>query len=221
MTALRTAALAAATLALVAADADAAKPGAVAGTVTLKKGGKAIADRSGIVVYLEDVPDDKPAKVTAKVRQKDKQFDPSLTVVTKGSTVEFPNEDKIFHNVFSVSKTRRFDLGLYKSGQSKSVKMNRVGVVDVYCNIHPGMVAKIKVVGTRYYAVTSKDGSFRIEGIPPGTYPIVAWQRYGKEYRGTVTVTAGGTAKVSPALTSGKAPKRHLRKDGTPYGRYK
>jgi plastocyanin len=207
---------------IVPSNASSAQKGSVEGAVTINQGGKSLNNRSGIVVSLENVPDSRPERGAVEIRQKNKQFDPPLTVVPKGSTIAFPNQDKIFHNVFSVSKAARFDLGLYKSGESKSVKMRRSGVVDVYCNIHPKMVAKVKVVDTRFYAVTGNDGKFRIDDVPPGSYPVVAWQPYGKEFRGTVKVTAGGTAKLSIDMNrDGKKPKRHLRKDGTPYGRYK
>lgn len=195
--------------------------GAVAGKVTVFKKGKVKSSHAGIVITIEGVPDSRPKRGKATVEQRGKQFQPALTVVPRGSTVSFPNQDKIAHNVFSVSRTARFDLGLYKSGESKSVKLRRAGVIDVYCNIHPEMVSKIKVVDTRFYAVTGRDGRFRIGDIPPGTYPIRAWQAYGSEYKGTVKVTAGGTARVSIKMKEGRKPRRHLRKDGTPYGRYK
>jgi len=112
--------------------------GTVKGSVTVSKGGKAKADKTGVIIYLEGVPGTPPVpKDHAIIRQREKQFDPPLTVVVRGTTVDFPNEDKIFHNVFSVSRPARFDLGLYKSGTMKSVEMKRSGVVDVYCNIHP------------------------------------------------------------------------------------
>lgn len=198
------------------------KQGSVKGTVTIKSGSKKLSS-ANVVVSIEDVPDGDavPKGKKSVVRQKNKQFAPFLTVIPKGTTVEFPNDDKIHHNVFSVSKPKRFDLGLYKAGTSKEVKFRREGVVDVYCNIHPEMVAKVKVVDTRYYAVTKKDGKFRIDNLPSGKYPIVAWQPYGKQYRGTVTVKAGKTSTVNIELSAGKKPRRHLRKDGTPYGRYK
>jgi plastocyanin len=195
--------------------------GDVAGRVTILKDGAAKADLSGVAVYLDGVPGGEPVPVTRVMHQKDLSFRPGVLVVTKGSTIEFPNDDKVFHNVFSVSTAARFDLGLYKSGTQRSVTFKKAGVIDVYCNIHPQMVAKIKVLDTRYYAVTGADGAFRIKGVPPGTYPIVAWQAHGDEFRGEATVTAGETASISISLLEGNAPRSHRRKDGTPYGRYK
>jgi plastocyanin len=175
-----------------------------------------------VVVYLEGVPEPaRGAGPTPKMIQRNLAFLPELVVVRRGDSVEFPNEDKVFHNVFSVSEGAKFDLGLYKSGSSKIVTFRAPGVIDVYCNIHPEMVAKILVVDTGHYAVTGKDGSFRIGGVPPGKYGIVAWQVHGEPRRGTVTVTAGGTSQVSFDLEEVEASRRHLRKDNTPYGRYK
>src|SRR2546423_4418121 len=141
--------------------------GAVAGHVSITGAdGGAKKARGGVVVAVLGVPGARPKPMTAEMRQRDKQFDPQVVVVTRGSTVTFPNEDKIFHNVFSLSPTARFDLGLYKEGTAKSVEMKRAGEVDVYCNIHPEMAAKIKVLDTPYYAVTAPDGGFRIAGLP-------------------------------------------------------
>ncbi len=199
-----------------------APPGAVGGKVTVIADGSPKSDASNIVVYLEGIAADvQPLSAVPEIHQRDQQFAPDLTVVTRGSTIAFPNDDKIFHNVFSVSEPARFDLGLYKSGESKSVQFDRPGVVDVYCNIHPQMAAKIKVLDTPYYALTANNGSFFIPNVPPGTYPIVAWQPYGAEYHGSVTVASGGSATVSIQLTEGEKERRHLRKDGQPYGRYK
>jgi plastocyanin len=198
----------------------AAAGGKVSGTVTVEKDGAEKRDRSGVVVYLEGVAA-VPSEERPQIRQREQQFTPRLTVIPRGTTVEFPNEDKIFHNVFSVSAGAKFDLGLYKSGESKSVTFKRAGTVDVYCNIHPNMIAKVKVVDSPYYAVTRADGSFELAGVPPGTYPIVAWHPAGKEQRGEVTVAEGQTATVTLKVVEGKADTTHLRKDGTPYGRYK
>ena len=201
--------------------AEAPAVGNVSGVVTVLVDDAPKANRSGVVVYLENVPGAPATSGKREIRQKNLTFTPGLMVIVKGTTVEFPNDDKVFHNVFSVSKAARFDLGLYKSGESKSVTFREAGVVDVYCNIHPQMVTKIKVLDNGFYAVTGADGSFQIKNVPAGTYPIVAWPSHGQEARGEVTVTAGGAASFRPTLSEGSAPKRHLRKDGTPYGRYK
>lgn len=210
-------------LAVLAGDAR-SKPstGTVRGTVTVSIKGKAKANNKGVVVYLEHVPGT-PGKApkNAVIRQREKQFDPPLTIVVKGSTIDFPNEDKIFHNVFSVSRPARFDLGLYKSGTAKSVEMKRAGTVDVYCNIHPEMIAKVKVLDNAYYTITGSDGAFAIEHVPPGEYPIVAWLPTGDEAKGTVVVKAGATAQIKLAVTEVAKKETHTRKDGTPYGRYK
>jgi hypothetical protein len=196
--------------------------GTVKGTVSIIKGGKARGDNKGVVVYLEDVPGTPPPpKDHATIKQREKQFEPPLTVVVKGTTIDFPNEDKIFHNVFSVSRPARFDLGLYKSGTAKSVEMKRSGVVDVYCNIHPDMVAKVKILDNAYYTITGKDGAFTIENVPAGEYPIVAWLPSGDEATGTVTVKAGQAAQVKLEVSEVSKKETHTRKDGTPYGRYK
>ena len=195
--------------------------GSVRGTVTINAKGKAKGDKK-VVVYLEGVPGTPPVpKDHAVIRQREKQFEPPLTIVVKGTTIDFPNEDKIFHNVFSVSRPARFDLGLYKSGTAKSVEMKRSGTVDVYCNIHPEMIAKVKVLDNAYYTITGADGAFRIDNVPAGEYPVVAWLPTGDEAKGTVTVKAGEAADVKLELTATAKKETHTRKDGTPYGRYK
>lgn len=205
------------------ADAAPTRPqnGTVKGTVTVLAKGAAKKDRSGVVVYLEGVPGTPAKPKNAVIKQREKQFEPPLTIVVKGTTVDFPNEDKIFHNVFSVSRPARFDLGLYKSGTMKSVEMKRTGTVDVYCNIHPDMVAKVKVLDNAFYTITGKDGTFSLDGVPAGDYPIVAWMPSGDEAKGTVTVKAGGVADVKLEVSEVAKKSTHTRKDGTPYGRYK
>ena len=209
-------------LAVLAGDAR-SKPtqGSVKGSVTVLVKGKAKADKKGVVVYLENVPGAPPKLKNAVIRQREKQFDPPLTIVVKGTTVDFPNEDKIFHNVFSVSRPARFDLGLYKSGTAKSVEMKRAGTVDVYCNIHPEMIAKVKVLDNAYYTITGGDGKFEIPNVPAGEYPIVAWLPTGDEAKGTVKVKAGEAAEIKLEVSEVAKKDTHTRKDGTPYGRYK
>jgi len=217
----------------VGAAAPAAAPattGTITGAVTITRDsptGKPKADRSGVVVYLEAAMDieleDRLLEAPPpkhEVRQINKTFVPAVSAVLRGTEVGFPNDDMIFHNVFSLSKVKRFDLGLYKSGTTKSITLTRPGIIDVYCNIHPEMAAKILVLDNPYFAVTKADGSFTIDGVPPGTYPYVAWQARGEPVRGTVDVAAGGSARVDPALVETPTSHVHTRKDGSPYGRY-
>jgi plastocyanin len=192
------------------------------GRVVVMKDGEAKSNHAGVVVYLKGVPNALPdtSKLVYRVHQREKQFTPAVSVALLGSSIEFPNDDNIFHNVFSLSKALRFDLGLYKSGASKTVKAKKLGVIDVYCNIHPQMAAKVLVLDTKYYAITEGDGQFKIQGVPPGSYELVAWHRRGKEVSQRVTVSAGSKSELRVELVDGDERERHLRKDGTPYGRY-
>lgn len=205
-------------------------PGSVAGTVSIvmdSPAGRARADRSGVVVYLEAPMDpalaeqlqDTPPPAHS-LRQVNKTFVPAVSAVLRGTEVHFPNDDMIFHNVFSLSKAKRFDLGLYKSGTTRSITLTRPGIIDVYCNIHPEMAAKILVLENPYFAITGADGSFAIPGVPPGTYPYVAWHARGEPIRGELTVVASATTRLD--ITSIETPQSnlHTRKDGAPYGRY-
>lgn len=191
--------------------------GAIAGSVTLRQGTPA----SGVVVFLAQSPRlDAPAgDVVRTVVQKDLRFSPDLTVIPRGGTVEFPNDDRVFHNVFSLSSPRRFDLGLYRDGASRSVTFPRPGVVDVYCNIHPDMKTRIKVVPNSFYALTDVRGRFRITDVPAGEYTLRAWN--GNEVSAPIRVRASDTATVRLDIAPASMSKRHLRKDGTPYRRYR
>ncbi len=198
--------------------------GDVRGEVRLRKRWRSLKDRSNIVVYLEGVPGAPPVppEEVHQIRQHNKHFLPKVSAVVVGTTVAFPNDDKIFHNVFSMSRAMKFDLGLYKSGTSKSVVATRPGIVDIYCNIHPSMAAKVLVLENQYFAVTGEDGSFSIEGVPPGTYPVVAWQANGEAYRGEVTVRPNEVSSLDIEMIAGRpSHEEHTRKDGTPYGRYR
>lgn len=113
-----------------------------------------------------------------------------------GTTVEFPNSDKTFHNVFSLSRVTRFDLGRYAAGRSKSVRFDRPGVVRVFCDIHSHMNAFILVFSHPFFAVTAPDGRFTIDRVPPGTYTLVGWYEGDPRTSRSVSVAPGGTADV-------------------------
>ncbi|HVO63722.1 MAG TPA: hypothetical protein VMT53_22555 [Terriglobales bacterium] len=118
------------------------------------------------------------APMHAVLRQKNKSFDPHLLVVTRGSTVEFPNLDPWFHNVFSLFNGKKFDLGLYEAGTSRTVHFDRDGISYIFCNIHPQMSAVVVVVASSYFAVVNKSENFAIAGVPPGRYTLHVWSEY-------------------------------------------
>jgi len=107
--------------------------------------------------------------------QKDKMFTPHLLVVPTGSQVEFPNQDPFFHNVFSLFNGKRFDLGLYESGTSRSVRFDREGVSYIFCNIHPEMGAIVLALSTPYYGVSGENGVVALHDVPAGSYRLNVW----------------------------------------------
>ena len=111
----------------------------------------------------------------ASLQQKNKAFEPHLLVVTKGSTVDFPNHDPWFHNVFSLFNGKRFDLGLYEAGTSRTVHFDREGVSYIFCNIHPEMSAVVVVLSSQYFAIPNKQGDFSIPSVPSGRYILHVW----------------------------------------------
>ena len=150
----------------------------VSGRVVAEAGGN-LSPASATVVWLAPIaaPGD-PAIVApmhATLQQKNKAFEPHLLVVTKGSTVDFPNRDPWFHNVFSLFNGKRFDLGLYEAGTSRTVHFDREGVSYIFCNIHPEMSAVVVVLSSSYFAVPNKQGEFSIASVPPGRYMLHVW----------------------------------------------
>lgn len=136
----------------------------------------------------------RPASPT--LAQSDTMFAPNLLVVPVGTTVQFPNRDPFFHNVFSYSSTQRFDLGRYPRGESKDVTFDEPGVVKVYCEVHESMRAAVFVVQNPFNAVVNRDGTFRISNVPAGRYTVVVWHHDGGVREAQVEVRAGATAPV-------------------------
>jgi plastocyanin len=135
--------------------------------------------------------------VTEILNQQGARFDPDFIVVPVGSTVEFPNSDPIFHNVFSLSKTRPFDLGYYPQGQSRTVTFNNPGVVQVYCHIHSNMYAAIVVTASPWFQKPTADGSFSFSNVPAGRYRLTAWHKIAGLHKVDVEVPATGDVDVT------------------------
>lgn len=149
-----------------------------------------------VAVWLEaqNVPG-LPA-VQTTMRQRDRLLEPALLIVPVGSTVEFPNLDPIFHNVFSLSAARSFDLGYYSEGKSRKIVFPQAGIVQVYCHIHPGMYGVVVVTSSRWTAQPSPDGTFSWPNVPAGNYRLMIWQKSAGLIRKHVTVPESGTVRV-------------------------
>jgi plastocyanin len=166
-------------------------------------------DLSKVVVYLaSDTTLDAtgPAVDHATVAQKNKAFVPRFTVVCRGTVVEFPNWDDFDHNVFSRSKAApAFDLDRYPRGQSKSRTFDKVGVIQIFCNIHPQMRAVILVVPNRYFAPADADGKFELKDVPPGKYEIVAWHERCSEQKQSLDVGKDPVEQIKLTLEESRS----------------
>jgi plastocyanin len=161
---------------------------------TTSAAGKTISDA---VVWLE-APDAPRAAVRppAVLEQRQLQFFPHVLVVQVGTKVKFPNDDRVFHNVFSYHEGKPFDLGLYPVGTVRDVPFAQPGLSRIFCNIHPQMAAYVMVVDTPYFAVSDEAGRFTIHGVPAGNYPYHAWRPGGSILNATIDVRAGTSLEV-------------------------
>ena len=150
-------------------------------------------ERSRVVIYLEGAGQSSTdsASHVSRVQQLDRRFMPDLVVVPIGSTVSFPNMDPIFHNIYSLSKPKSFDLGSYDKGETRQVRFPKPGIVDIYCHLHPNMMATIIVTPNRWYARADRSGQYRIPDVPPGQYTIVAWHKSAGFFRKSIVVERG------------------------------
>ena len=154
-----------------------------------------VPERQMSVVYLETAPRgafEQNEPTIAVMDQRHETFVPHVLAVTTGTTVDFPNSDRIYHNVFSLSKARPFDLGRYAVGRSKAVRFDRPGIVRVFCDIHSHMSAFILVFSHPFFSVTGADGRYRIQDVPPGSYTLVAWNE-GVASESRSVIVADGT----------------------------
>lgn len=174
-------------------------------------------DMSGVLVYitgfkskeLEEIPD---------IVQKDRKFSPDFLTIVAGQKVRFLNHDEIYHNVFSISPIKSFDLGQYKGKEPpKLVTFEKPGLVPVFCNIHPEMIAYVVVLENNAYAMTDKDGTFQMRNVPIGTYTINAWLSRAKRVSREVVVQPGQETKIHLEIKEILKITPHQRKDGSEY----
>ncbi|HEY7290738.1 MAG TPA: carboxypeptidase regulatory-like domain-containing protein [Vicinamibacterales bacterium] len=198
----------------------AARPGAIRGRVSLRSVPQPTERRPGVaelgsptprdlpdllrsVVYLESAPRgafESTEGGRVVMDQRNETFVPHVLAIMIGTTVEFPNSDAFYHNVFSLSKPARFDLGRYAAGKSRSVRFDKPGIVRVFCDIHSHMNAFILVFGHPFFALTNAEGRYGIENVPPGTYNVIAWNEGTASEPKGVTVPDGGTAELDFSL---------------------
>src|SRR2546421_4426739 len=128
-----------------------------------------------VVVYVKDAPRTAVAPMRAEIRQRNENFVPRIVAVTVGSTVDFPNDDPIYHNVFSLSRTKTFDLGRFPQGKSRGEVFDKPGVVKVFCQIHSHMSATVMVFNHPWFAIPDQQGTFELPNVPPGMHQITAF----------------------------------------------
>ena len=160
-------------------------------------------DRVKSVVYLESAPRgafEQSEGGRAVMDQRNETFVPHVLAITTGTSVDFPNSDRIYHNVFSLSKTARFDLGRYAVGRSKSVRFDHPGIVRVFCDIHSHMNAFVLVFSHPFFAITDGEGRYHIDNVPAGAYAVIAWNEGVSSDARPATVPDGGTAELDFTL---------------------
>jgi plastocyanin len=194
----------------------------LSGKITLLLPPKVKIDPGGSVVWIPGLTVNAPAAAGNSVTSKDKRFDPRILAVPAGTKVKFPNVDSIYHNAFSLSPGNTFDMGLYRKGASRDVVMKNPGIVRVYCNIHPDMAASVVVVDGNAFAIVKADGSYRIEGIPPGRHEVHIWSDVAGEQVVTLAFEPGRSTDWSPELDATKYQRvAHTNKHGKAYPKAK
>jgi plastocyanin len=192
---------------------------AVTGKVTMQeRGGRAAGDVGQAVVWLTGRTAPPAPAAPAEMATEGKQFVPHVRIVARGSAVSFPNHDPFNHNVFSLSAERVFDLGLYGRGEARSVEFDKPGVIRVYCNVHAQMRGLILVLESALLAQPGADGSFRLEGVPPGDYILHAWHERAAEVTQPLRVDAAAPDAVAISLDArGYRFVQHRDKEGKSY----
>ena len=180
-----------------------------------------LGDNRDAVIFLTGFQEAPDPDARPRLIQRDKSFSVRVLAITQGAEVEFPNQDPLHHNVWSRSSARPFDLGLYKAPENKPLHFPRPGIITVFCNIHPQMIATILVLPNRRFAVTGKSGEYRIEGIPPGTHAVYAWVEGTRPVKQELHFTDERPVVQNFRLKLARIPVTHLNKEGRPYKQYR
>jgi plastocyanin len=195
-------------------------PGQVRVQVWLQEAEKPRLAAGDAVVWLEGLrqPGFDPRQPRKRISQRDKRFEPHVEVVRVGDEVDFPNFDRVFHNVFSLSEVAKFDLGLYRNGASRAVRFEKPGVVRIYCNIHPQMAAFLVVVRSDFAARVPASGEVLLQGVPPGRHQLRVWHEKTEEQDLGVEATSGDESTVEVVLDVSRwRPQGHRNKYGKDY----
>lgn len=162
---------------------------------------KGVRDARNIVVFLENVKGDFKLPLEKPfIDQQNLTFNPHVLPVLVGSTVEYPNNDNVLHNVFSPSKVKRFNLGTYGGGKVREITFDKPGVVTILCNVHTEMSAFIVILENPYFTLTGPDGVFTIKNIPPGTYTIKTWHERLREHKQEITIIKDESKTINFSL---------------------
>jgi len=153
-----------------------------------------------VVVFLKDAPARPTEPMMVEIRQRDENFIPRVVAVPVGSDVGFPNDDPIYHNVFSLSRAKSFNLGRFPRGDTRSVHVTKPGIIKVFCDIHSHMTATIMVFNHPWFTVVGEDGRFELTGVPSGARTITAWHERLGETTAPVRVDAGGVTETNFVL---------------------
>lgn len=172
-------------------------PAPLEGSVTITEKTGTARDLDETVLWLEGAGLNPAAPRRIEVRMYDKTFTPDLLVAPVGSTIVFPNQDRFDHNVFSRSATRVFDLNLYGHNESKSITLDKPGIIRIYCNVHAQMSAAILVHDTPYALRADATGRFAFPDVPPGRYVLRAWHERGGETKLEVAIPATNPVVVA------------------------
>lgn len=157
-------------------------------------------ERRHVVIYLRNARPQGVAPMRVSIRQKNETFTPRVVAVTVGSEVDFPNDDPIYHNVFSLSRARTFNLGRYPRGDTRRVRVDRPGIVKVFCEIHSHMSAAIMVFNHPWFAMPDEAGRFALDGVPPGDHEVTAWHERLGDTTVRLRVAPGRSAETDFVL---------------------